>query len=72
MQTDRFNQSSSTQRDFPYFRRLWRTIITALFVAAFLPLILIGGGMYYYAAAALKNQTLNVSQHGGTPPSENH
>jgi two-component system, NtrC family, sensor kinase len=71
MQTVARNQHKPGQKDFPYFRRLWRSIITALFLAAFLPLISIGGGMYYYAASAVKNQTLKslsreVRQHQKT------
>jgi len=46
--------------DFPYFRKLWRSITAALFAAAFAPLILIGGSMYYYAVSAQKEQTVTA------------
>ena len=46
------------QKDFPYFRRLWNSIVVALLGAAFIPLMLIGGGMYYFTGSALKQKTL--------------
>ncbi len=50
----------TAERDFPYFRRLWNTIVTALLAAAIIPLLLIGGGMYYYAAKGLEEKTLDA------------
>ena len=58
MSTHSSQSGQSQERDFPYFRRLWNTIVTALFAAAFIPMLLIGGGMYYYAASALEEKTL--------------
>ena len=52
------SSDQAPERDFPYFRRLWNTIVTALLVAALAPLLLIGGGMYYYAAGTLEEKTL--------------
>ena len=49
---------NSQEKDFPYFRRLWNSIVVALLGAAFIPLMLIGGGMYYFANSALKQKTL--------------
>ena len=46
------------EQDFPYFRRLWKTIVIALLAAAFVPLVLIGGGMYYYSVSVLEEKTL--------------
>jgi len=47
-----------SEQDFPYFRRLWKTIVIALLAAAFVPLVLIGGGMYYYSVSVLEEKTL--------------
>ena len=49
---------NSQEKDFPYFRRLWNSIVVALLGAAFIPLMLIGGGMYYFANSALKQKTI--------------
>jgi len=49
---------NSQEKDFPYFRRLWNSIVVALLGAAFIPLMLIGGGMYYFSGTALKQKTL--------------
>ena len=49
---------NSQEKDFPYFRRLWNSIVVALLGAAFIPLMVIGGGMYYFANSALKQKTL--------------
>ena len=46
------------ERDFPYFRRLWNSIVVALIAASFIPLIVIGGGMYYYTLSLLETKTL--------------
>ena len=46
------------EKDFPYFRRLWNTIVIALLAAAFIPLVLIGGGMYFFAGTTLKQKTM--------------
>ena len=58
---DLANRFAKTQeRDFPYFRHVWKRVVLALMAAAFIPLILIGGGMYYYATSALKESTLDA------------
>ncbi|RJQ56268.1 MAG: sensor histidine kinase [Desulfobacteraceae bacterium] len=49
---------SSQAKDFPYFRRIWKTVITALLAVSLVPLIVIGGGMYYYASTILEEQAL--------------
>jgi len=51
---------SSQKADFPYFRRVWKNVVTALLATSFVPLIVIGGGMYYYTAAVLKEKTLET------------
>jgi signal transduction histidine kinase len=38
------------EKDFPYFRPLWRRVVVALLIAIFLPMILLAGGIYYYSA----------------------
>jgi len=45
-------------RDYPYFRRLWNSVVVALLAASFIPLIVIGGGMYYYTVSAVEEKTL--------------
>jgi two-component system NtrC family sensor kinase len=60
----------SQEKDFPYFRRLWNSIVVALLAASFIPMIVIGGGMYHYAVSALEERTLadlrmEVSEHKG-------
>jgi len=50
--------SQPSQQDYPYFRRVWNNVVTALLAVSFLPLILIGGGMYLYAERALNNKTI--------------
>jgi len=47
------------ERDYPYFRRLWNSVVVALLAAAFLPLFIIGGGMYYYTVSASEERTLD-------------
>ena len=59
METKTRKPSEPAAGDFPYFRRLWNSIVLSLVAAAFIPLILIGGGMYYYAASALHEKTLH-------------
>lgn len=54
------HKTISASGDFPYFRRLWNSIVVCLLGAAFIPLIVVGGGMYYYAASALKEKTLSA------------
>jgi two-component system NtrC family sensor kinase len=58
----------SQEKDFPYFRRLWNSIVVALLAASFIPMIVIGGGMYHYAFSTLEERTLadlrmEVSEH---------
>ncbi|MBN2125182.1 MAG: hypothetical protein JW821_12865 [Deltaproteobacteria bacterium] len=50
----------SGEKDFPYFRKLWNTVVLALLAASLIPMILIGGGMYYYAVSTLKEKTLGA------------
>jgi len=44
--------------DYPYFRRLWNSVVVALLAAAFIPLLVLGGGMYYYAVSVIEEETL--------------
>jgi two-component system NtrC family sensor kinase len=53
---------SDQERDFPYFRRLWKSIVVALLAASFIPMLLIGGGMYYYTASIIRERTLEGLQ----------
>lgn len=52
------NLSRSREKDFPYFRRLWKSVVVALLVASFVPLLGIGGGMYAYTVSVLEDKTL--------------
>ncbi|WP_299977382.1 sensor histidine kinase, partial [Desulfobacula sp.] len=52
----------SATRDFPYFRKVWKKVVTILIAAAFLPLVLVGGGMYFYMARTIKNKTMEALQ----------
>jgi two-component system, NtrC family, sensor kinase len=45
--------------DYPYFRRLWNSVVVALLAASFIPLLVIGGGMYYYTVSAVEERTLD-------------
>jgi two-component system, NtrC family, sensor kinase len=45
-------------KDFPYFRRIWNTVVVTLLAAAFVPLVIIGGGMYFYMSSLLKQKTV--------------
>jgi two-component system, NtrC family, sensor kinase len=47
-------------RDFPYFRRLWKSIVVALLAASFIPMLVIGGGMYYYTVSIIEEKTLDT------------
>ncbi|MBU2498460.1 MAG: hypothetical protein KKE57_06145 [Proteobacteria bacterium] len=47
------------EKDFPYFRRLWNSVVVALLAASFIPLLLIGGGMYYYTVTVLEEKTMD-------------
>jgi two-component system NtrC family sensor kinase len=54
--------------DFPYFRRLWKSIVVALLAASFIPMLVIGGGMYYYTVSIIEEKTLHdlrmeISEH---------
>ncbi len=58
----------SQEKDFPYFRRLFNSIVVALLAASFIPLLLIGGGMYYHTVSILEQKTLaaldaEISEH---------
>jgi two-component system, NtrC family, sensor kinase len=58
MKTNRANPPGDGDGDFPYFRRLWNTIVAALIGAALIPLLLIGGGMLYFAASTFRESAL--------------
>lgn len=58
MKTTSANPPGDGDGDFPYFRRLWNTIVAALIGAALLPLLLIGGGMLYFAASTFRESAL--------------
>jgi two-component system, NtrC family, sensor kinase len=60
MQTFSPHKTEVPSGDFPYFRRLWNTIVVALIGAAFIPLIVIGAVMYHYAASSLQDITLQA------------
>jgi two-component system, NtrC family, sensor kinase len=45
--------------DYPYFRRLWNSVVVALLAASFIPLLVIGGGMYHYTVSAVEERTLD-------------
>ena len=58
----------SQEMDFPYFRRLFNSIVVALLAASFIPLLVIGGGMYYHTLSILEQKTLaaldaEISEH---------
>ncbi|RPJ19148.1 MAG: hypothetical protein EHM26_08350 [Desulfobacteraceae bacterium] len=58
----------SQEKDFPYFRRLFNSIVVALLAASFIPLLVIGGGMYYHTVSILEQKTLaaldaEISEH---------
>ena len=46
-------------KDYPYFRRLWNSVVVALLAASFIPLIVIGGGMYYHTVSVIEERTLD-------------
>ncbi|MBN1104507.1 MAG: sensor histidine kinase [Deltaproteobacteria bacterium] len=55
-------------KDFPYFRRLWKGVVVALLAVSFIPMLVIGGGMYAYTVSILEETTLDalrqeVSEH---------
>lgn len=50
------------ENDFPYFRRLWKSIVVALLAASLIPMIVIGGGMYYYMGSIIREKTLDNLQ----------
>ena len=52
--------SGDQERDFPYFRRLWKSIVVALLAASFIPMLVIGGGMYYYTVSIIEERTLDA------------
>jgi two-component system NtrC family sensor kinase len=61
----------SQEMDFPYFRRLFNSIVVALLAASFIPLLVIGGGMYYHTFSLLEQKTLaaldvEISEHRET------
>lgn len=58
METIIANPPGNGDGDFPYFRRLWNTIVSALIGAALIPLLLIGGGMLYFAASTFRESAL--------------
>ena len=55
------NLPQKTQaRDYPYFRRLWRTTVVTLLAASFIPYLFIGGVIYSYTASVLKEKTYDI------------
>ena len=52
--------SINLKADFPFFRRTWNRVVSALLAVSFLPLILIGGVMYVYSTSALKEKTVDA------------
>jgi len=50
----------SQEMDFPYFRRLFNSIVVALLAASFIPLLVIGGGMYTHTVSVLEQKTLSA------------
>ena len=65
------NARPSQEKDFPYFRRLFNSIVVALLAASFIPLLVIGGGMYYHTVSILEQKTLaaldaEISEHRET------
>jgi two-component system NtrC family sensor kinase len=44
--------------DYPYFRRLWNSVVVALLAASFIPLLVIGGGMYFHTVTLIEEKTL--------------
>jgi len=65
------NARPSQEKDFPYFRRLFNSIVVALLAASFIPLLVIGGGMYYHTVSILEQKTLGaldaeISEHRKT------
>lgn len=58
--TDSTRHFRETQdRDYPYFRRLWNSVVVALLAAAFIPLVVLGGGMYFYTVSVIEERTLD-------------
>jgi two-component system, NtrC family, sensor kinase len=45
--------------DYPYFRRLWNSVVVALLAASFIPLLVIGGGMYTHTVTLIEEKTLS-------------
>jgi two-component system NtrC family sensor kinase len=65
----RFHLRETKDGDYPYFRRLWNSVVVALLAASFIPLIVIGGGIYYYTISVMEERTLanlcnELSEHG--------
>ncbi len=63
-----FHLRETQDGDYPYFRRLWNSVVVALLAASFIPLIMIGGGMYYYMISAMEERNLEslrteISEH---------
>ncbi|MCJ7594606.1 MAG: cache domain-containing protein, partial [Desulfobacterales bacterium] len=51
--------SRTQDKDFPYFRRLWNSVVVALLAASFIPLLVIGGGMYYYTVSLSERKMMD-------------
>jgi hypothetical protein len=58
--------------DYPYFRRLWNSVVVALLAASFIPLLVIGGGMYYHTVTLIEAKTLAKPSHGSELPPQGH
>ena len=50
--------SINLRADFPFFRRTWNRVVSALLAVSFLPLMLIGGVMYGYSSSVLKEKSI--------------
>jgi two-component system NtrC family sensor kinase len=69
MADSKFHLRETKDGDYPYFRRLWNSVVVALLAASFIPLIVVGGGIYYYTISVMEKRTLanlcnELSEHG--------
>lgn len=61
--SDMPNLPQKTQaKDYPYFRRVWNTVVVTLLAATFIPLLVIGGVIYAYTTSVLKEKTFEILQ----------
>lgn len=52
--------AQADEKDFPYFRKLWKSTVVALIAAALIPMILIGGCMYYYTVSIIREKSVDT------------